>query len=348
MNPEQVAAIGANRFNLLRLLAAAQVLVVHSLNHLNYAGPLLTLAKAIPGVPVFFFVSGLLISHAYRRTQAMGLRAFFRNRALRIFPALWAVVILSAAMLFVIGFLPWSFALSPRFLVWMAGQSTVVQFYNPDFLRGFGVGVINGALWTISVELQFYLLTPLLVFLLKRAPAGFAALFLLSLGINVWLRFAPSGPALLQSLVYVSSLPWLYMFMSGIVAGLHLPRLKQFVARTPWVVWLALYAVAMIGVGNYTENASNAIHPLAFGLVALMVLKAAFPPVMRENAMTSFVQRNDLSYGLYLVHMPVINLLLHLEWSPAGWDIALVAGVSLLLALGSWFCIERPALRHKV
>ncbi len=348
MNPEPVPAIGPNQFNLLRLLAAAQVLVVHSLNHLNYAGPLVSLAKAIPGVPVFFFISGLLISHAYLRTRAMGLRAFFRNRALRIFPALWAVVLLSAAMLFAIGFLPLSFLASPRFIAWLAAQSTVVQFYNPDFLRGFGVGVLNGALWTISVELQFYVLTPLLVFLLKRRPYGFAAVFLLSLSTNLWLRFAPPSSDLLGKLTYVSFLPWLYMFMSGMLAVAHLPRVKALVSRWPWVFWLALYIAAMTLIGEYKDNASNAIHPLAFGLVGLIALKAAFPVRLKQGAMASFIQHNDLSYGLYLVHMPVINVLLYLGWAPKGWDIALVALASLLLAVVSWFCIERPALRHKV
>jgi peptidoglycan/LPS O-acetylase OafA/YrhL len=39
-------------------------------------------------------------------------------------------------------------------------QLSIVQFYNPDFLRGYGVGVLNGSLWTISVELQFYVMLP--------------------------------------------------------------------------------------------------------------------------------------------------------------------------------------------
>jgi peptidoglycan/LPS O-acetylase OafA/YrhL len=348
MNPPQLQAIGPNRFNLLRLLAAAQVLLVHSLNHLNYAGPLLSLLKSIPGVPVFFFISGMLISHAYRRTQSVGLRAFFRNRALRIFPALWAVVLLSAAMLFAVGFLEPSFLLSPRFLVWMAGQSSVVQFYNPDFLRSFGVGVLNGALWTISVELQFYLLTPLLVFLLQRRPIGFALIFVMSLSLNLWLRFAPTGSPFLLSLLYVSSLPWLYMFMTGMLAVLRLKWLKELVAKWPWAVWLALYAAAMTLIGDYEANASNAIHPLAFGVLAMVVLKAAFPSHLKEGVVASFIQRNDLSYGLYLVHMPVINLLLYLGWSPPGWDLATAVSASLMLALLSWFCVERPALRRKI
>lgn len=38
-----------------------------------------------------------------------------------------------------------------------------VQFYNPDWLRGFGTGVLNGSLWSIPVELQYYVLLPFLI-----------------------------------------------------------------------------------------------------------------------------------------------------------------------------------------
>jgi peptidoglycan/LPS O-acetylase OafA/YrhL len=63
-----------------------------------------------------------------------------------------------------------------RFLACLAAQLTIGQFYNPAFLRGFGVGVLNGSLWTIPVELQFYLLLPLLALFARRRPAGWVVL----------------------------------------------------------------------------------------------------------------------------------------------------------------------------
>jgi hypothetical protein len=46
-------------------------------------------------------------------------------------------------------------------LPWLAAQLTIGQFYNPVFLRGYGLGVLNGSLWTIPLE-QFCVLVPLL------------------------------------------------------------------------------------------------------------------------------------------------------------------------------------------
>jgi len=166
--------------------------------------------------------------------------------------------------------------------------------------------------------------------------------------VNLWLRFEPPGELFLKKLLYVSSTPWLYMFMCGMLVAANLQRINNLVSKWPWPAWIGLYATAMTLVGEYSVNASNAIHPLAFGLLGLIVLKAAFPPILKKGVATSFIQRNDLSYGLYLVHMPAINLLLHKNWSQQGWDIAMVIGTSMLLALGSWFCVERPALRHKI
>ena len=51
-----------------------------------------------------------------------------------------------------------------------------VKTKHPDFLRGYGVGVLNGSLWTIPVELQFYALVPLIYWSLSlRARTGTVA-----------------------------------------------------------------------------------------------------------------------------------------------------------------------------
>ena len=66
-----------NNLNLIRLLAAGQVMLVHGLNHLGFDGPLVMALKLVPGVPTFFFLSGLLIYDSYDRTNANGISAFF-------------------------------------------------------------------------------------------------------------------------------------------------------------------------------------------------------------------------------------------------------------------------------
>jgi peptidoglycan/LPS O-acetylase OafA/YrhL len=343
------STLARNQFNLLRLIAACQVLVVHGLNHLYYSGPLVDALKLIPGVPVFFFISGLLIHQAYVRSRARspGLGAFFRNRALRIFPALWCVVLASAVMLTVVGYLQLTDWRAPSFWAWLFAQLSFAQFYNPDFLRGFGAGVLNGALWTISVELQFYLLMPVLAWLMARHRRVFAALFLVSMAVNLGFRWYGTGGSTLLKLLYVSALPWVYMFMSGMLVSANLERVRTLLDRWAAVWLVALLLAASLLIGDYHANASNAIHPLSFALVAALVLKAGFPRHLPDGPVFRFVRDNDLSYGMYLVHMPLINLLLYCGMTRAGLDLAIVFVASALWALLSWFLIERPALSRK-
>lgn len=80
-----------NNFDLVRLLAALQVVVVHALMYLKPRGSFVHIARSglelFPGVPIFFVISGLLISKSYEQSDCI--RNYYRNRCLRIYPGLW-------------------------------------------------------------------------------------------------------------------------------------------------------------------------------------------------------------------------------------------------------------------
>src|SRR5215213_3212767 len=86
-----------NSFNAIRLLAALQVVYVHSYAHLDLPRlPGHDWITQFPGVPIFFAASGFLVFSSLLRLGS--LTEFFRHRALRIYPALLVnVVILEAA-----------------------------------------------------------------------------------------------------------------------------------------------------------------------------------------------------------------------------------------------------------
>lgn len=154
-----------NNFDLIRLFAASQVLIGHGLSHLECGskGHLLAL---FPGVIMFFVISGFLISSSFDRNPK--LKNYIRNRFLRIFPALWCCFFVTLICLLVFGYVNKASLTSTSFWAWAAGQISIGQFYTPDFLRSYGVGTPNGSLWTIPVELSFYILLPLIVFLFKK------------------------------------------------------------------------------------------------------------------------------------------------------------------------------------
>ena len=57
--------------------------------------------------------------------------------------------------------------------------------------------------------------------------------------------------------------------------------------------------------------------------------------------------RNDISYGLYIYHIPIINLMMYRGKMHQASDVAIAVVASLVLAAISWFALERPAIRLK-
>ncbi len=149
-----------NNFDLVRLAAAAQVVIWHAIEHFQIETNVsaLWLLGSFPGVPIFFVVSGYLIASAYERNRSTV--GYFSNRALRLLPGLWMCFLLtSLSIYFLHGF---SGAKTNELWVWTI--SSLMGFsFTPTFLKNYGTGAVNGSLWTIPVEIQFYLVCPILL-----------------------------------------------------------------------------------------------------------------------------------------------------------------------------------------
>lgn len=341
-----------NNFDLLRLGAALQVAMEHATSHLEvqngWWGHILLL---IPGVPVFFFISGFLISRSYEANSRLA--EYCRNRALRIYPALvvcTAFAVLSVAM---VGyFATVEFSVS-HFVGWVLGQITIVQFYNPDFMRALGTGVLNGSLWTITVELQFYVLIPLLYWTMQQLErrrigthATISVLTLVFLVAHVAfhsLGFADSEE-IAAKLVKVSFLPWFYMFLVGVLAQRNFSALHRLLANRFWVIGPAYLIGAVACTELFRLGAGNRIHPLLFVGLATAAFSGAYSRPKRAERL---LRHNDVSYGVYIYHIPVINLLMYYGFVGRVAYVVLAVAAAITLAALSWFCVERPAIKRK-
>lgn len=198
-----------NNFDLIRLLAALQVLYIHAASWLKlpdipfpWSWPL----RLFSGVPVFFVISGFLVTRSFLDSRS-GTAGYFARRALRIYPGLWVHFVVILTMLAVAGALPLSQLAGGTFWRWVAvafvmGSDFFGNLYGgmPFDYSGYYRWFPSGVLWTISVELGFYLLTPL-VFAAPLRRRGlvwlsiliFAAVSLWAAWINkAWLKGFPS------------------------------------------------------------------------------------------------------------------------------------------------------------
>ena len=336
------ASMRVNNFDLIRLVAALQVLIEHALTHLQLTSlaPLGLALDFFPGVPIFFAVSGFLISMSWERAPSLG--QYARNRILRIYPALWVCLLISVLIFLGAGVRP---APARAFLLWLLAQLTFIQFYNPPFLRSFGVGVLNGSLWTIAVELQFYLALPLLAFLARRWRLGWPILTALSCGTMIVARYYMQDQLTMsQKIVGVTLFPYLFFFLVGMVTRLlyeqrpELFRGKALHWFGAYLIWIAIQT--WLGLPGSTGNTLSVATIVA---LAMLVVSCAFTAPTLSSRL---LKGNDISYGVYIYHMPLINLLLFRGiGGPQGFLLAI--GGTLVAAIASWRFVERPALRLK-
>ncbi len=336
-----------NNFDLLRLLAAAQVVLFHVLEHLQPADRLPhvldVVIRSFPGVPIFFLISGFLISASFESSTTLG--SYFRKRALRIFPALWLCFFLSVVSVWLLTDLLQG-ASAGGLAVWVFAQLSVFQFYNPGFLREYGLGSLNGSLWSIPVEIQFYIVLPVLYAGLRkfslRASRWLAGLILVFMLLSQFISFAlqPLTNTLIWKLLHVTALPYLWFFLLGVFAQQHFIRLRHLFADK-LVLWLIIHAGA-VAVTYFLQLPYGSNNPFPLTGLSLCGLSLAFA-YSSVTLSKRLLGHTDISYGLYIYHAPVINAFITLGWTGDAWVVMAVFAVSLLLAWLSWIVIERPA-----
>lgn len=332
-----------NNFNLIRLLAASQVLIVHVANHLGLDSPLLVAVKMFPGVPIFFFISGYLIYSSFDRLTPKGWKAFYLNRVVRIYPGLIVCTLCSIFAAYLTGYFRGREINPVKLIGWLAGQVTIFQFYNPPFMRDFGTGVLNGALWTVSVEVQFYLLVPVLYFLLRRQKPMWAAILLVSVIANLADRLGRDWTRMGWKLLAVSFVPWVFMFLVGFGLSSRPDWQRRVLRLNGWVL-VAAFVLSMVAIPDLRTNSSNSMNLVSFLILAMMLLKVAFADLGEFGRL---FYKTDLSYGIYLYHIPIINVVLFAtSWGPVARAVAVVVATVVMASL-SWFLVEKPALELK-
>lgn len=323
----------ANNFNLLRLVFALFVVVYHLVvlsaapgwGHLE--APLSLLAEI--GVQGFFVLSGFLVYASLERSGPISLYAEKRFR--RLYPAYAVVVIACAAA----GYAASSEARANPLAVgeYLGWNLLFANFMAPELPGVFPTNPmteVNGALWTLKIEVMFYIFLPLLAWLLRLAgPARWLVMVLIYAGAEVWREVLMGmGQAELSR-----QLPGQ---MSFFITGMALYRLSLSGVR----LHIAGLAGAALLAASLLIDLLEPARALGLGLVAIWI--AAGWPRLPDAA-----RFGDLSYGVYIVHFPIIQTVVALglfaaPWTGAGLSLAASALAALLL----WYLVEKPALRR--
>ena len=340
-----------NNFDLIRLIAALQVAIGHTMSHLEVASfsALSTVLSYFPGVPIFFFVSGFLISKSYENNPLI--KEYAQNRILRIYPALIICTFVALFSIYVTGYLADRDFSIIQFVLWVAGQISFVQFYNPEFMREFGTGVMNGSLWTIAVELQFYLMVPVFYWVFGLAKSNNINRNLLVL-ILIFMLFHVSQYTLLHKydenllfkLFSVSFIPWIWMFLVGIFFQKNFSILHKILSGKVFYILPLYLAISFYSTTYFGWGMGNGINPILFIALAVLIFSFAYSfPMLSQN----ILKRNDISYGVYIYHMPVVNILMYYGYTSNVLHVAVAIIITILLAGLSWVIFEKNSIKLK-
>jgi peptidoglycan/LPS O-acetylase OafA/YrhL len=368
----------------LRGIAVLWVVVFHYVvvRSGQFADPLIAWIDASPflkiivrngflGVDLFFLITGFLLTLPWFKHQSEGrqlpsAREFYIRRARRILPAYYVQL----ALLFFL-FLP---LLNPT--LWRAARDFVLanlglhalflHYTTPYSSASLN---INGPLWTLALEMQYYLLLPVLAFWFVRAPYIAAATLLaaalvwkalalhdlqvlISLYANIAARWNPPE-ATLRHFAGTQLPAYLGHFALGILCGRAWLANR---ARPPRPITAALLALlsacALLGLYAVLAGDATWAGEHAWVLIPAAMATVIWATVSRRPAWGSkllgiapLTSIGRVSYSMYLYHLPL--LLLFNKYAPelAGFAFPLYFAFLVAVSALSFYLIERPFMR---
>jgi peptidoglycan/LPS O-acetylase OafA/YrhL len=324
-------------------------------------------------LPIYFAISGLVLSlPAARHGTLGGLGWYAMRRVARIFPAYY----LSLLVLLLIW--PFFFPEVPSPMATQHGVGLVVGhlFFLQTVLFsatdiGFG---LNGSVWTLTLEEGFYVALPLVAVAFRRRPfvgLGIALVFTLT-----WRLGTLHLPELLEALGRAppsESLPahlfhqfpgYAFQFTCGMATAVLYVRLYGQLKSPRWqrtavvlhgacavlITAMILHAgIDRVHVHGIVKNLQRDMTPAV--LFGIMVLAVVLGPAWAQRVYANKVSRflGDISYGVYVWHMILIQIVVRLAslatrtpFEAFVWLMGVVVPGSLLLGWLSFRFVERP------
>jgi peptidoglycan/LPS O-acetylase OafA/YrhL len=309
------------------------------------------------GVDGFFVLSGFLITsillEEWERSRALNLKKFYARRALRLLPALFAVLVATVAYSWIVG--------PPAYGRRTTQDSLIALFYSSNWAQIIDVqrpGVF-GHTWSLSIEEQFYLLWPItLLWLLRRASSRES--------LCCWVSFGVFLSAALRVVLIIAGAEWRRVYYGtdtradSLLLGTVVAVLFCY-AMVPEARWfrgllkgLAFGSVAALAYVCFRDPFSRDFDfcVVLFGIslcAALIIMQIVLVPngvLHWVLSLPPLVYLGKISYGLYVWHFPVFLAIQGARWSKPK-ELVVASLVTAGATLASFYLLERPCLRLK-
>ena len=317
----------------------------------------LTLTGGFLGVDIFFALSGYLITRLllleYEQNQRINLLKFYLRRWFRLGPAL-------LAMLLFYGLTVWLF--SPGATLNNQGVDILLaSLYLTNWARALLLKQPEdlGHTWSLAVEEQFYIVWPLLLWLLLRTlgPKYLLLLAIVALAASSWgtrLFLFYSDATVSRLYNGLDTRAETIMWGAALAVWTNIPKNTISIQNKGTKV-LALTAVSLACVFALLAGAEWASDwYYQYGITATAILAVIIIGYLHSSysSIIKIVLSNrylvwlgTVSYGLYLWHFPLYRLLLSLNIKD-GWLLLAGSMITVPVAALSYYLLERPLLRY--
>ena len=311
----------------------------------RYAALFRFIANGDRGVRLFFVISGMILAlpfarHALAAAQPVSLRKYYLRRLTRLEPPYILAMILFIFLS--LGFV--HFRVEPGY----TSHALASLFYLHNLAYG-ALSPVNPVTWSLEVEIQFYLLAPL-VMLLFNVPGRSvrrAVLVLLVIACGfLQLPFATEPRFQLSILFYIQ------YFLAGLLLAdifvLDLPTL-----RSHWL-WdlVGFTGLAYFYWANHDSRTAHVVLPFIIALVCLAAMRSF--ALRRIVANTTIAVIGGMCYSIYLLHFMIMAAFFKVTRRLIGGNLdflgnyvlqfVLLAAVTLVISFAFYLLVERPCM----
>jgi peptidoglycan/LPS O-acetylase OafA/YrhL len=283
-------------------------------------------------------ISGFILAHIAAAGE-IDTRSFYLNRILRIYPLFIFIVALG-------------YFVTPDPRETQAGADFLLALLPISNLYRLHYGAYGGMLWSVAVELQFYLLFPFLwrLLRLRGLPLGFALIGFM-IGVRA-LAYLSTGAA--YDLDYFSLFGCLDAFVIGAMTQLAYARMPK--PMPSWWPVAALIGVTLLAYGQLHSPATGAVWILwptilPLGFAGLLVTYLAARRGIVGSSVIAFVGRVSFSmYAWQYVVFGAVRPVLPRDGRFDAYTLGLLVAILgvLPVAAASYFVIEKPFLDMRV
>ena len=307
-----------NHITIIRAVAVVLVLIFHFDNQILISGYI--------GVDIFFVISGYLISMiALKRVDSIkSLKQFYIKRVMRIYPVLLFISFIVIFALSLVEYLELETLKMLRDTITF-NSNFQAEKINADY---FGNNDNNYLLhlWSIAIELQFYLLFPLLM-LNKNIKNN---IFYIAIVLIIIATFILS-----LEYSYYHSLGRMLAFSAGIMAYL----LRNKVKTNNYIYFIALLSLIIISFTDMNINTYPNYNNII--VVALTIFALIFGKIGTQKKYKLFIFIGLISYSIYLWHYPLFLFFHHLNIEINIFNIFMLVIILLGFSTFTYYIIEK-------